>query len=127
MVIAIAISYFGCQNADDYVLTGQLAYAGRHNFPEKINGKVQEMRMNNFWAKEENGKVIRGDAYTNPGTIEKYNSFGTILSSVPLDAKGGTRPNAWFVEVEAEGKMIKKALYYMNDTLRAYTRNNKGI
>jgi len=123
LLVAIAISVYGCRKTGDYVLVGQLAYTGRHNFPEKLNGKVQEIRWNAFWAKEENGKVVRGDIYINPGIIQKYNSSGTILSFVPLDAEGKTRQGWWSVEVEAEGKIINKALYYLNDTLRGYTKN----
>lgn len=123
MVIAIAILDYGCRIADDYVLTGQLWGSGRHNFPEKIKGKVQEMRVENFWAKEENGKITKGDEHTNKGAIEKYNSSGTILSAVYIDGKGIKSPNLWSIEAEAEGKMINKAKYYLRDTLIAYTQN----
>ena len=120
IVIAIAIADFGCRETDDYVLTGQLYYVGNDYAPEKINGKVQEIRINNFRAIEENGKVVRGDIYSNPGHVEKYNSSGTILSYDALYAEGSRR---WSVEVEAEGKIINKALYYINDTLLVYTKN----
>lgn len=123
MVIAIAILDYGCRKAEEYVITGQLWGTGRHDFPEKIKGKVQEMRMDNFWAKEESGKIVRGDAYTNLGVIEKYNPSGTILSAVYLDSLGGTNPNLWSVQVEADGKIINKAMYYTRDTLRAYSKN----
>lgn len=120
LVIAMAILDFGCRKTDDYVLTGQLYYVGDFYAPEKINGKVQEIRMNNFWATEENGKIVGGDIYTYPGRVEKYNSSGTILSYDDLYAEGRTK---WSVDVEAEGKIINKALYYVNDTLLGYTNN----
>lgn len=120
LVIAIVIFGYGCRKTGDYVLTGQLYYIGNDYAPEKINGKVQEIRINNFRAVEENGEVVRGDTYWNPGYVEKYNSSGTILSYDDFYAEGRRR---WSVEVEAEGKKISKALYYINDTLLAYTKN----
>ena len=45
------------------------------------------------------------------------------MNSAYLDGKGGINPNSWSVEVEAEGKIINKAMYYTHDTLRAYTKS----
>jgi hypothetical protein len=98
-----------------------LAYITRWVNPEKVMGKVKEIKTFHFGAKEENGMVVKGN-FTQ-GFRDQYNSSGTILSFVTLDSIGGINPKGRSVQVEAEGKIIKKAIYFWNDTLRFYTNN----
>ena len=132
LVIAIAILDYGCNNADDYVLSGQLVGSGRIIVQEKIKGKVQEITQSTFWAREENGKVVRGNV--NPLEDKKseqimsgpsrsrtqFNSSGTIIKREIFNAGGEISS---YIIVEAEGKIINKEMYYRGDTLWAYSKN----
>ena len=121
MVIAIAIMDFGCQKTENYVWTGQLYLTGRATFPEKLKGKVQEITQYGCEANEENGKIVKGK-FTEAWR-EQYNESGIILSTASLDSLGKIRTNAWSTKAEAEGEKLTKAMYYLRDTLRAYTKN----
>ena len=124
LVITTAIS--GYDDDQGYVIAGQLWGSALHNYPEKLKGKVKEVRWENFWGKVMNGKIIEGerrDPKAQPPFVENYNSSGTVLSFAWLNNEGGINKDFWSIRVEAEGKLIKKAMYYIQDTLRAYTRN----
>jgi len=129
MVIAIAILDFGCRNDDDYVWMFQL-YGFGSQMGSKMKGKVEEYTLHAYWAKEENGTVVRGNV--NPfgdkykvtvspyGCKEQFNKSGTIIKRENFNASGELLS---FAIVEAEGKIIKKETYYRGDTLWAYSKN----
>jgi len=129
IVFAMVISTYGFQNADNYVLVGQLYLTNSHASNERIKGPVQELKQNNFWAKEENGKIVRGniitpeDRKTTPfgyGFLEQYNPSGTIKRCESFNEKNEVTD---YCIVEAEGKKIFKAEYFYRDTVRFYTQN----
>ena len=123
----IAISKTDFQNPDNYILVGQLYSTQPFGFPEKIIGKVQSLKEVNYWAEEKNGKVVRRNVITTEDRkttpmrmnfMEEYNSSGTVTKSVTLNEND---EEIAYCNVEAEGKIIKKAMYYSNSILGLYT------
>jgi len=126
LVIVIAILDYGCKKADDYVMFGGLISSDAR-YAEKIKGKVMEVTVSYFWAKEENGKVIRGDVNPIP---DKYtrNDFIGLASRTQFNESGapikyeGLGANRRLVLADAEGKIIKKVIYSRRDTLINYSK-----
>ena len=125
----IAISKTDFQNPDNYILVGQLYSTQPFGFPEKIIGKVQSLKEVNYWAEEKNGKVVRRNVITTEDRkttpmrmnfMEEYNSSGTVTKSVTLNEND---EEIAYCNVEAEGKIIKKVMYYNNSILGLYTKN----
>jgi len=56
LMIAIAISGYAFRKTSNYAVTGQLYGTPRHGFPDRMNGKVYEVRYRAFWPKEEKAK-----------------------------------------------------------------------
>jgi hypothetical protein len=121
MIITIAVMDYGCRESGDYVITGQLYLSGRHTFPDKLKGRVQQLTQNNFDAKEENGKLVKGKFTA--GIVEQYNESGIMSGAVSIDSVGNTRSNDWSIKAEIQGGKLIKEMYYQKDTLRAYCNN----
>jgi uncharacterized protein YjhX (UPF0386 family) len=127
MTIAAGVLVAGCkQEPKEYVYLGQLYNTWGHAGQEKIKGKVKEFKQTNFWAAEENGKVVKGKILTiedrkslaNMGGdfTEEYNESGTVLRSTSFNENGKVLQD---VKTTAEGKILLGSEYYMNDTLMA--------
>ncbi len=124
--IAVAVLASGCtQKTKDFVYLGQVYNTFGHPGQEKIKGKVKEFKQMNFWAAEENGKIVLGKAVTTEDRkttqlardiMEEYNESGTLLRSTSYDENGKVLQD---VKTNAEGKILQGSGYYMNDTLRA--------
>jgi hypothetical protein len=107
-----------------FVMTGQLYSTPRHGFPDRIMGKVFEVKTSCFWVKTEDGKVVadrkinaseRGSLQIGQDFLEQFNSSGTISRFESINDNGGVT-NYWIVE--SEGKVISKALNYnMNNAV----------
>jgi len=127
MGIAAALLVAGCKKEPkEYACLGQLYNTWGQASQEKIKGKVKEFKQTNFWAIEENGKVVRGNALTtedrkslaNMGGsfTEEYNESGTVLRSTSYDENGKIIQD---VKTNPEGKILLGSAYYLNDTLQA--------
>jgi len=128
LVTVLAVIAIGCsKKTKDYVLTGQLYYTPSPGYIEKIYGKVKEIKITNYLAKEENGKFVKGNEFTaedrktfnnmEPTFREEYNPTGIILKSVSYDQKSKVTS---YCLAESSGKRINKVMYYSADTVNAY-------
>ena len=136
VIIAVSIVNSGVsQKKDEYVLLGQLYGTNPYQFYEKLKGNVREFKQLNYWAGEEDGKLVKGrlittaDRRTTPmgkDYFEEYNSSGTILKHGIRD-ENGKLLEYW--DVDADSGKILKAYYYTNDILRAEIsfRYNEGF
>jgi hypothetical protein len=125
VLVALAV---GCsKKTKDYVLTGQLYYTPSPGYIEKVYGKVKEIKITNYLAKEENGKFVKGNEFTaedrknfnnmEPTFMEEYSPTGIILKSISYDQNGKVTS---YCSAETAGNKIDKLTYYAADTAAAY-------
>ena len=126
LVTVLAVIAVGCSKKD-YVLTGQLYSTPSPGYIEKIYGKVKEVKITNYLAKEENGMFVKGNEFTaedrktfnnmEPTFMEEYSPTGIILKSVSYDQNGKVTS---YCSTESSGKRINKVMYYSADTALGY-------
>lgn len=125
VLVALAV---GCsKKTTDYVLTGQLYYAPAPGYIEKVHGKVKEIKITNYMAKEENGRFVKGNEFTaedrknfnnmEPTFVEQYSPLGVILKSVSYDQNGKVTT---YWSAESTANKIDKLTYYAADTVSTY-------
>lgn len=111
------------QQEERFVLLGQLYGTAQFGFPEKVKGKVRELRQLNFLPAEENGRVIKVRPLTTTDRItapsgkdyfEEYDSSGIVIKSGTLD-ENGKLIEYW--DVDTDSGKIERAFHYSNDRL----------
>lgn len=131
LAILTGISAYGLRKPYYYIVTGQLYGTPRHNYPDRINGKVFEVKYQAVWPREEKGKIVPGNTITGAERgalslaqdfMEQYNTSGTITRFESINDEGQVT-SYW--KVETEGKIILKAENFnMNHVRTSYTVNS---
>jgi hypothetical protein len=132
MVTVLAVIAVGCsKKTKDFVYLGQIYGTFSHTMQKELKGKVKEFKQTTYWAEEVDGKIVKGkkitweerNATNAPLMIinfcEEYNSNGIVTRNTDYDDQGKTLTD---IKVDAEGKIMKRSEYYVNDTLRAYVK-----
>jgi len=115
LLIVTPLSRYSLGQETNYVITGQLYGTPRHGYPDRMNGKVYEVKYLAFWPKEENGQIVKGNRITgaergnislSQDFVEQYNQSGTIIR---FESMNDFDEVTSYWKVEAEGKTIIKA------------------
>jgi hypothetical protein len=109
-------------------MLGQLNNSALFGYQFKLNGKVKELTVTNYWAETVEGKVVKGrpvsieDRKTTPVSrdyMERYNEIGVIESIVAYADNGKKDVD---IRTTITGKKIEKYESFQSDTLRSYMK-----
>jgi hypothetical protein len=123
LIVPCIATAANAQDGGDYVLLGQMYGTAQFGFPEKINGRVKELRQLNFFPAIEDGKVVKIRALTTADRVtapsgrdyfEEYDYSGTVIKSGTMD-ENGKLIEYWDMDIDSS--KIIRASYFTNDQL----------